>query len=335
MTYNETLIVAKIYSQIVTAAGVLVTASPTDNQDLYWALRGGGNNFGLVTKFHVRTVSTPNNTIWFSTRTYVEAELTHMNQAFTNTALNAESDPQAGWWCSFYQFDGENRATSLLWYPNAQNISETRIFDDINQVKHAYAQTGPQTLMDFMEQTRSGSPDGKREVYWTMTVKLSAALASFAMKHFFASLKTVSHVSNLFPVLHYEYITVPQMQAMRQNGGNPLGLDPDDGPLLLIAIMASWSKAEDDEVVYGFVSDVLRTVSDEVEKAGVQHDYIYMNYASQFQDVVRGYGSKNQAKLVEIAKKYDPHGVFQILQPGHFKLEGSPVESKYGAGDWS
>ncbi|KAL8913490.1 MAG: hypothetical protein Q9171_001678 [Xanthocarpia ochracea] len=77
---------------VVTADGSEITVSESSNPDLYWAMRGAGQNFGIVTKFRYRIFDYPNGQdIFHATYHFTEDQLEvlfkHLNSLINNGTL--------------------------------------------------------------------------------------------------------------------------------------------------------------------------------------------------------------------------------------------------------
>jgi len=85
-----------------------------------------------------------------------------------------------------------------------------------------------------------------------------------------------------------------------------------------------WDNASKDEQLNKAALDLMNAAKAEAKDRNLYTEFIYLNYAGPYQNVIPSYGDEKLAKLKSIAKKYDPAAVFQKLQPGGFKLEGAP-----------
>jgi hypothetical protein len=79
--------------QVVFADGSIREVSYSTYPDLYFALRGGGNNFGIVTRFDLLTF--PQGDLWAGSQTYLYSNetATALNDAVYWLNVNAPSDP--------------------------------------------------------------------------------------------------------------------------------------------------------------------------------------------------------------------------------------------------
>jgi len=69
--------------RVVLASGELVVASEKENEDLFWGIRGGSGNFGVVTEFTFRCHTIPDK-VWAGSRIYLLNEVPLLNKVLAS-----------------------------------------------------------------------------------------------------------------------------------------------------------------------------------------------------------------------------------------------------------
>lgn len=310
--------------EVVTACGTIVTASPTSYPDLYKALRGGGNSFGIVTKFNLETFA--HGPLMFGGEHYF-LNTSHQAaiDAFVNLGVNAADDTKAAQYLAVTTIaaTGTNIAVAVLQY--ADPVAEPPVFDEYRKIEAFGGTTQLNTLAYFTQHLNESNPKGYRDTFWTASSKLDRHMVEFAFNVSFDEFSQILDVQGIVPANTLQVITIPQLDQFQKKGGNAFGLTPADGPILLINLSFRWELAEDDERVMRAAANVVRRFEEEAARRDVTEKFLYMNYASQYQDVLGSY--RDTKVLKKVARKYDPREVFQKLQPGYFKLDGAPVRT--------
>ncbi|CCF44729.1 FAD binding domain-containing protein [Colletotrichum higginsianum] len=161
-----------------------------------------------------------------------------------------------------------------------------------------------------------------RNSFWTTSFELDGEMMQTVFDIWNEESKTIASLAT--QQLHLQLFTRSQLNFMKTNGGNPTGLAGQSRPVGFVNIVAMWEKAEDDETIYRAQKRIEDQINAASKERGLYNAYKYTNYASQFQDPFSGYGSASKARLLQIAKTYDPEGVFQMLVSGGFKLTRGP-----------
>lgn len=78
---------------VVLGNGTQITASAISHRDLFWALKGGANNFGIVTKFVFKTYAIPH--VSSTIQEFNESGICDFITAATNLAKLDDKDPIA------------------------------------------------------------------------------------------------------------------------------------------------------------------------------------------------------------------------------------------------
>lgn len=154
----------------------------------------------------------------------------------------------------------------------------------------------------------------------TTTIKPNLALMQTIAQKMDFTLSPIKAVDGFVYALTFQPITKNMLVESAAAGPNSLGLDPADGPMMLILFLASWANKKDDEKVVQAQQKFVAEIDAIAEERCLASKYKFMNHAFTGQNVIDGFGQQNKQKLQAVSKKYDPAGFFQKRVPGGFKL---------------
>jgi hypothetical protein len=283
---------------------------------------------GIVTSFELQTHPLKDDLLFGGTRMFTEDVFDDVVKAWVDLTINSPKDPKAGSWVAWID-RGTKLGLTELWYgaPLANGSDSVGLapFYNISAMSDSTKTRGHAAYVTDNEATNTY---GAREIFYDLSVKANYAIASRSVDIFFETIGNLSSIDGVYPVLIWQHITEGSLKGSVRNGGNTMGFSPAEGPIHIIQLACSWNNAVDDDKVYEVMSNIMKQIKKESIDLGVANDWIYMNYASQFQDVIASYGDASKAKLKKVAGRYDPKAVFQKLQPGYFKLDRAPVSGK-------
>ncbi|KAL6716687.1 hypothetical protein ACLMJK_006255 [Lecanora helva] len=304
--------------QVVLANGQITNVNQQSYPDLYFALRGGGNNFGIVTRFDLETF--PQGQMWGGMTVHpLEANVSVYN-AFNNFAKNASNDPDAALITAVAFAQGQYFISND--YEYAKPVVNPPIFHEFTSIPNITSTTRITSLSSLTRELNASNPSGFRETYTTATFKNNPELQIQILDFFHEEVENLKDAKGFLPALVMQPITKAMISHFSKNGGNALGIKESDGPLNLLNLAFMWTNPSDDSRIIAATRRIISNANAAAKRMGLDYKYIYQNYASLDQSVFASYGAANQQRLISISKRFDPDQVFQKLQPGYFKLSG-------------
>jgi FAD/FMN-containing dehydrogenase len=293
---------------IVTADGSLLTASEAENEELFWGLRGGGGNFGVVTSFDYRLhevgpivyggmlICPPDRAgeVLRFMRQYMADAPDDLGGAVA--FVSAPPEPSVPAEMHFKPILG----VVICW---TGSIAEgERVLEPIRRVAQPLmdmVQPMPYTALQSM--LDGGAPHGTRAY---MKAEFLPELSDEAIA------KLAQHGNNRAGPMA-QLLLEPMGGAISRVGDDETALGRRDVPWCYHAL-AMWM--EPDEEAAAAQTAWARGLAEDLKPHVV--DGVYLNYTSdEGEDRVRSsYGEEKYARLVALKDRYDPTNVFRLNQ---------------------
>ncbi|KAI4251236.1 MAG: hypothetical protein L6R42_008459, partial [Xanthoria sp. 1 TBL-2021] len=274
--------------EIVLSDGTVTTANADRNPDLFWALKGGGANFGTVpaildafAEWQDKGASDVKSTV---------ALIIAPEAATVGLIYSAPADkPEA-----FGPFYSIPPATVAVPANNGTVLSLTNILGT----------------------TFSNAP--QRHDYRGASSKVDVQLYKEVYTFWREQAVAVHEATGANMTFTLQPIPVNLVDQGIAKGGNPLGLPRVNHQWW--TTLVDWNNAEDDEKVRAVPIATSEKWKELGEQRGSYIPFLFMNDGSRDQSPLSLYGAENVARLKSVSRKYDPSQTFQTLQGNGFLL---------------
>ncbi|MEW2139111.1 FAD-binding oxidoreductase [Streptomyces sp. NPDC005409] len=293
-----------ISADVVTADGRLVVASEEENADLFWALRGGGGNFGAVTSFEYRL--SPVKDVYGGPILYELADAPAVLRSFSE--LIADAPEELGGFPAFQiapplPFIPEDRHgdTFVLivacWSgPLDEGPAAVQAFRDFAPVVAEHV--GPMPYPALNSAFDALVPPGLQH-YWKANFanELSDAAIAAHVEHA-ARLPVVNSTIHIYPINGACHRVAPDATAFAYRDAS-----------FATVIAGMWPDPADNEANTAWVRDYYEATAPHSQEGG------YINFmADDDQSRIRANYKGNYDRLVEAKRTYDPGNLFHMNQ---------------------
>ncbi|KAF7532617.1 hypothetical protein G7054_g7835 [Neopestalotiopsis clavispora] len=263
--------------EVVLADGTIVNANEDTNGDLFHSLKGGGSNFGIVTRFDIITYPLLN--IQYAINVYNAADLDNLLEATVEVQTAMESDPNIGLFVNFRK----GVVIVGMFYAD-QPLEKPKAFESflsLSSLVQAMLPTTNGTLSSLVQTLdRFHIPeDGKRAVA-ALSTKVSHDLYADIYGSWQSGTSTLATGVDLHFTI--QPVGTACVQAGQSRGGNVLGLEKV--PQCWFVFTAEWLADEHDtdvskahaaiaekEFIFGVEASVYTTAKKEEDK--VSYDF--------------------------------------------------------------
>ncbi|KAL2182095.1 uncharacterized protein P884DRAFT_306171 [Thermothelomyces heterothallicus CBS 202.75] len=260
---------------VVLPNGTITTASQEHNSDLFFALKGGMNRFGIVTSAEFYTHPQPPE-VWGGLRIYPASQVPALLNA-TERFASENRDPRASVLTSV---DGTTAlgptALVLFFYDGPEKPVIFNLFDGLSTISDS---TGRKSFLDLIRGFPSEINMGK--------------------------------IAALHGGTTINYDTQPFLQYGRH--ATPSAF-PHSDSLLPFSLYFAWLSPSEDEFWYGQIHQTLDTLKRVATEEGIYREDFpdYPNYALSGTSAEKLYGETNAGRLRQIRDQIDPDRIMDL-----------------------